>query len=157
MNMHRDKMTNEKNTNLMDDQTTADLTATDLIVEEQIARNITELLKGRAQHLMPEQERRLSNARSMAVNHLAQQQAKLASSHGVSRHGYTLRWFGEHFEHHRFASSALIVAAALLTFFAVQHFGLNNNLENSDAFLLAADLPPEAYADKGFDAWLDSN
>ena len=152
MNMHRDNMTNEKNTNLINDETTADL-----VVEEQIARNITELLKGRAQHLKPEQEQRLFNARSMAVNYLAAQQAKLAGSHGVSQHGQTLRWFGQHFEQHRFASAALIVVVMLLTFFAVQHFGLNNNLENSDAFLLAADLPPEAYADKGFDAWLDSN
>lgn len=152
MNMHRDNMTNEKNTNLMNDEIAADL-----IVEEQIARNITELLKGRAQHLPPEQEQRLSNARSMAVNYLAQQQATLAGDHGVSQHGQTLRWFSQHFEQHRLVSAALIVAVMLLTLFAIQHFGLNNNLENSDAFLLAADLPPEAYADKGFDAWLDSN
>jgi hypothetical protein len=45
----------------------------------------------------------------------------------------------------------------LLTFFAVQQLGSTNNLENSDAFLLASDLPPEAYADKGFDAWIESN
>jgi uncharacterized protein YbjQ (UPF0145 family) len=152
MNMHRDKMTTEKNINLMNDETTADL-----VVEEQIARNITELLKGRAQHLLPEQEQRLSNARSMAVNYLAEQQAQLAVNHDVNQHGHALRWFGQRFDQHRFASSALIVVVMLLTFFAVQHFGLNNNLENSDAFLLAADLPPEAYADKGFDAWLDSN
>lgn len=152
MNMHRDKMTNEKNINLMNDETTADL-----VVEEQIARNITELLKGRAQHLLPEQEQRLSNARSMAVNYLAEQQAQLAVNHGVNQHGHALRWFGQRFDQHRFASSALIIVVMLLTFLAVQHFGLNSNLENSDAFLLAADLPPEAYADKGFDAWLDSN
>ena len=152
MNMHRDKMTTEKNINLMNDETTADL-----VVEEQIARNITELLKGRAQHLLPEQEQRLSSARSMAVNYLAEQQAQLVVNHSVNQHGHVLRWFGQRFDQHRFASSALIVVVMLLTFFAVQHFGLNNNLENSDAFLLAADLPPEAYADKGFDAWLDSN
>ena len=152
MNMHRDNMTNEKNTNLMNDETAADL-----VVEGQIAHNITELLKDRAQHLKPEQEQRLSDARSMAVNYLAAQQVKLAGNHGVSQHGHTLRWFGQHFEQHRLASAALIVVVMLLTLFAVQHFGLNNNLENSDAFLLAADLPPEAYADKGFDAWLDSN
>lgn len=152
MNMHRDNMRNEKITNLMNDETAADW-----VVEGQIASNITELLKDRAQHLKPEQEQRLSDARSMAVNYLAAQQAKLAGNHGVSQHGHTLRWFGQHFEQHRLASAALIVVVMLLTLFAVQHFGLNNNLENSDAFLLAADLPPEAYADKGFDAWLDSN
>ena len=135
----------------------ADKTTVDLIVEEQIARNITELLKDRAQHVSPEQEQRLSMARSMAVNCLAEQQAQLAHSHRVSQHGHALRWFGQHFEQHRLTSAALIIVVMLLTIFAVQHFGLNNNLENSDAFLLASDLPPEAYADKGFDAWLDSN
>ena len=134
-----------------------DQSAADLLVEEQIARNIAELLKDRAQYLNPEQEQHLSAARSMAVNYLAEQQAKLADNHGVSQHGHTLRWFGQHFEQHRLASAALIVVVMLLTVFALQHFGVNNNLENSDAFLLAADLPPEAYADKGFDAWLDSN
>ena len=88
---------------------------------------------------------------------LAEQQAQLAHSHRVSQHGHALRWFGQHFEQHRLTSAALIIVVMLLTIFAVQHFGLNNNLENSDAFLLASDLPPEAYADKGFDAWLDSN
>lgn len=152
MNMHRDDMKNEKNSNWMNDQSTADL-----LVEEQIARNIAELLKDRAQHLPPQQAQHLSDARSMAVNYLAEQQVKAAGNHSVSRHGQTLRWFGQHFEQHRLASAALIVVVMLLTVFALQHFGLNNNLENSDAFLLAADLPPEAYADKGFDAWLDSN
>ena len=152
MNMHKDNMRNEKNTNSMNDQSAADL-----LVEEQIARNIAELLKDRAQYLNPEQEQHLSAARSMAVNYLAEQQAKLAGNHGVSQHGHTLRWFGQHFEQHRLASAALIVVVMLLTVFALQHFGVNNNLENSDAFLLAADLPPEAYADKGFDAWLDAN
>ena len=145
-------MRNEKNTNSMNDQSAADL-----LVEEQIARNIAELLKDRAQYLNPEQEQHLSDARSVAVNYLAEQQAKLAGNHGVSQHGHTLRWFGQHFEQHRLASAALIVVVMLLTVFALQHFGVNNNLENSDAFLLAADLPPEAYADKGFDAWLDAN
>jgi len=34
---------------------------------------------------------------------------------------------------------------------------VSHQMENSDAFLLASDLPPEAYADKGFTAWLDTN
>ena len=96
MNMHRDNMRNEKITNLMNDETAADW-----VVEGQIASNITELLKDRAQHLKPEQEQRLSDARSMAVNYLAAQQAKLAGNHGVSQHGHTLRWFGQHFEQHQ--------------------------------------------------------
>jgi hypothetical protein len=49
----------------------------------------------------------------------------------------------------------LIGIAILFAFFAIQQLDINN-LERSDAFLLASDLPPEAYADQGFDAWLDT-
>lgn len=152
MNRRRDNMTNEKHINLMDDEVTSNL-----VVEDQIARNITELLNDRAQQLKPEQEQRLSAARGLAIDYLSEQQAQLASGNRVSQNGNALRWFGQHLEQHRVTSLALILAVMLLTFFAVQHLSLNNNLENSDAFLLASDLPPEAYADKGFNAWLDSN
>lgn len=156
MNMHKDNMTNEKNNNLMDDNASSNL-----MVEEQIARNIVELLNNRVQHLTVAEEQRLLTARNLAVNRLADLQAQAASDHGINQNGHVLGWFGRHvgqyFEHHRVMSAALVVGAMLLTFFAVQQFGFNNNLENSDAFLLASDLPPEAYADKGFDAWLDTN
>jgi hypothetical protein len=53
-------------------------------------------------------------------------------------------------------SAAMLAGVMMLTFFVTQQFGFNNNLENSDAFLLASELPPEAFADKGFDTWLES-
>ncbi len=156
MNMHKDNMTNEKNINLMDDNVSSNL-----VVEEQIARNIVELLNNRAQHLSLAEEQSLLAARNLAVNRLVGLQAQAVSDHGINQSGHVLGWFGRHvgqyFEQHRVMSAALVVGAMLLTFFAVQQFGFNNNLENSDAFLLASDLPPEAYADKGFDAWLDTN
>ena len=155
MNMHKDNMTNRKNTDLIDDNVIPDSQ-----MEEQIARGISDLLNIRAQHLKPEQEQRLSAARNAAVNHLAEQQAQYSSGNQIAGHSHVLRWFGhagQNFEQHRVASAALLVAVMLLTFFAVQQLGSTNNLENSDAFLLASDLPPEAYADKGFDAWIESN
>lgn len=156
MNMHKDNMTNEKNINLMDDNASSNL-----VVEEQIARNIVELLSDRAQRISSAEEQRLLAARNLAVNRLVDLQAQAISEHGINQSGHVLGWFGRHagqyFEQHRIMSAALVVGAMLLTFFAVQQFGFNNNLENSDAFLLASDLPPEAYADKGFDAWLDTN
>jgi hypothetical protein len=155
MNMHKDNMTNRKNTNLMDENAILDP-----MMEEQIARGISDLLNNRAQHLKPEHEQRLSAARNAAVNHLAELQAQYGASNNVTGHGHVLSWFGhagQNFEQHRVASTALLVAVMLLTFFAVQQFGSTSNLENSDAFLLASDLPPEAYADKGFDAWIESN
>jgi hypothetical protein len=44
--------------------------------------------------------------------------------------------------------------AAILTFFALQHNAINTPVDG-DALLLASELPPEAYVDKGFDAWLE--
>jgi uncharacterized protein YbjQ (UPF0145 family) len=156
MNMQQNNMTNGKNINSVDDSMISDP-----VMEAQIARGISDLLKDRAQHLSPEQEQRLSAARDAAVSYLAERQAQHSTDSQISGHGHVLRWFGHHvgqnFEQHRVASTVLLVSVMLLTFFAVQQFGFNNNLENSDAFLLASDLPPEAYADKGFDAWIESN
>lgn len=155
MNMHKDNMINRKNTDLIDDNAIPDP-----VMEGQIARGISDLLNNRAQHLKPEQEQRLSAARMAAVTYLAEQQAQYSTGSHISGNGHVLRWFGhlgQNFEQHRVASAALLVAVMLLTFFAVQQFGTTHNLENSDAFLLASDLPPEAYADKGFDAWIESN
>lgn len=127
--------------------------ASDAMVEAQIAHNIVNLLDNRAQQLSSAEELRLSSARSLAVNQLAQLQAQASSHVGINQSGSVLQWFG----HHRVTSVTLFIGAMLIAMFAIQQFGLNHNLENSDAFLLASDLPPEAYADKGFNTWVDSN
>ena len=155
MNMHKDNMTDRKNTDLIDDSVISDP-----VMEAQIARSISDLLNNRAQHLEAGQAQRLSEARNAAVHYLTEQQAQYNTGSQTARHGHVLRWcghVGQNVEQHRVASTALVLVVMLLTFFAVQQFGSNHNLENSDAFLLASDLPPEAYADKGFDAWIESN
>ena len=123
------------------------------VSEEQIAHCITDLLTDHAQHVTAVTAQRLLNARNLAVSQLAAQQTQ-----AIHQNGNVLQLFGDHVGHyvghHRVMSAALVVVAMLLTFFAIQQLGFNNNLENSDAFLLASDLPPEAYADKGFDTWL---
>lgn len=127
--------------------------------ENQIAQSIANLLDKRAQHVNAEHAQRLLEARTMAVHHLTSTQTQFA--HGVHHNGHALQWFGSrfghYFEQHRIFSVLLLVSVMLLTVYAVQQFGFQHNIENSDAFLLASDLPPEAYADKGFNAWLDTN
>lgn len=123
----------------------------DALVEEQIAHHIADILDGRARHLAPDVTQRLSAARSAAVTQLTQLQA--VSHHGIHHDGNVLQWFG----HHRVTSAALIIGAMLIAIIAVQYVNLNHNIEHSDAFLLASDLPPEAYADKGFNAWVGSD
>lgn len=126
--------------------------------EAQVAQNVIHLLNDNAQHLSPALTQRLSDARHLAVNHLANTQT--ANHPIVNGSGNALHWIGNNlknfFGNHRAMSGAMMAGVMLLTFFVVQEFNFDNNLENSDAFLLASDLPPEAYADKGFDKWLVS-
>lgn len=131
-----------KNTN--DIQLTGHLTT-----DEQLAQVSARMLNDNAQHLNAVTLQRLSDARGLAVG-------KLAASQGVSQSGNVLQWIGSSFEHHRLMSAAIVAIAMLLTFLAAQKYNTDNNLENSDAFLLASELPPEAFADKGFDTWLVS-
>jgi hypothetical protein len=148
MKTYKEDMTHEKNHNVIADE----------MVEQQVARHMTDLLNDRAQRLTLHQQEHLQTAREEAVNYLAQKQALLQHSAGVAAHGNVLRWFGSHFgQQHRTASAVLVVLTMLFTFLTIQKLEQNNQIENSDAFLLASELPPEAYADKGFDAWLDSN
>lgn len=124
-----------------------------LSADEQLAHTVAGLLNDNAQHLNAQTLQRLSDARGLAVN-------QFATSQGFSQNGNVLQWlgngFGDYFEHHRLMFTAIIVGAMLLTFFVAQKFNADNNLNNSDAFLLASELPPEAFADKGFDTWLVS-
>jgi hypothetical protein len=149
MNTNENKTEKVNDSHLMNDA--------QLMVEAQIANHIVDLLDHRVQQLTPVEVQRLSAARSLAVSQLTSLQTQAASHHGVNQSGHVLQWFGDHVGQHKMLSSALLVAAMLLAFFVAQQFSFTHNLENSDAFLLASDLPPEAYADKGFNAWLDSN
>jgi uncharacterized membrane protein len=121
--------------------------------DDQVARVAARLLNENAQHLNAVTLRRLSDARGMAVN-------KLTAIQGVNQSGNLLQMighgFGSYIEHHRMLSAVIIVIAMMLTFYATQRLSADNSLENSDAFLLASELPPEAFADKGFDTWLVS-
>lgn len=152
MSSHKDNTSNTKHTHDISDNATENL-----IVEEQIARNIVELLNDRVKNLTMAEEQRLSTARKQAVNQLANIQSQLNSNNGINHSGNVLQWFGHYVGQHKVISTALVVGAMLLAFFALQQLELNNNLESSDAFLLASELPPEAYADKGFDTWLSTN
>lgn len=124
-----------------------------LTTDEQVAKMAASLLNDHAQHLNAVTLQRLSQARGIAVG-------KFEASQGLNQSGNVLQWaghgFGGYFEQHRLISAAIIVSVMLLTFFAVQKFNKDKSLENSDAFLLASELPPEAFADKGFDTWLVS-
>ena len=112
---------------------------------------VVDILNSHSQHLTAVTTKRLSVARSLAVNQLANQQTNM-----WQQNGNVLQWFGQQFTQHLAMSGAMLAGVMMLTFFVAQQLSYDNNLENSDAFLLASDLPPEAFADKGFDTWLVS-
>ena len=127
-----------------------------LMTEEQMAVDLAELLNENAQQLTVQTTQRLVMARRLAVSQLVRQQAQTHI-----HNGNVLRWLGhelgDYWQQHRNMSAALIFLVMALTFFAAQQFQVDSSLQASDAFLLASDLPPEAYADKGFDTWLEAN
>jgi len=125
-----------------------------LIADEQLASTVAHLLNDNAQHLNAVTLKRLNAGRDLAVSQLAVRQTQVTQ--GVNRSGNVLHWLGHGFEQHRMMSITVIAVAMLLGFFAIQQFSLYNNLKHSDAFLLASELPPEAFADKGFNTWLVS-
>lgn len=55
-------------------------------------------------------------------------------------------------EHHRIVSAGFVLTAIIVGFVIMQVLSSN---ESSDAFLLSADLPPEAFVDRGFEPTLN--
>jgi hypothetical protein len=103
------------------------------------------LLKENSEALDMRTQARLEKARHAAVRHAEGVQHAHAS-------GNVLQLASHYCSQHR--AMTTMFAIMIATFFAVQLLGVNDNLEQSDAYLLAAELPPEAFADKGFNAWL---
>ncbi|MEY3883280.1 MAG: hypothetical protein RIS87_148 [Pseudomonadota bacterium] len=141
--------TNENHKNKMNAEVDPVFSVENQLSDADVAHYVVDLLDDHAQHLTAVTAKRLLVARNLAVRQMVDSQA-------VQSGGHTLAWFGDQLERHRTVSAAIILCAILLAFYTAQQFGWNANLEDSDAFLLASDLPPEAYADKGFDTWLVS-
>lgn len=111
------------------------------------AKQIAGLLNAHANRLSMRTLKQLENGRARAVKAHAQQLAG-ASVNADGTLGHLSAWAA----HHRFAASSLVLATIISSFVVLQ--SLNNN-ESSDAFLLGAELPPEAFVDKGFEPSLN--
>jgi hypothetical protein len=95
---------------------------------------------------------RLAKARHQAVSTLVQRQ----SAQPIEGAGGALRLFSDYAHNHRgMMSTALVCSAVFVAFLLTQQLSRQDSLEQGDGFLLASDLPPEAYLDKGFDVWLE--
>lgn len=122
--------------------------------EQDKAKEIIDLLNEGTSRLDRKVLDRLYTARTQAVGRLVERR-QLAARQEADGVGHVLRLTGDYFQEHRIAASAFIVIAATLLVFAMsQHLTTKSSAEFGDAFLLGAELPPEAFVDKGFDAWL---
>lgn len=64
------------------------------------------------------------------------------------------KFVATYFHEHRLQASMLALLGMVLGTFILLQGIQNHEPVGADALLLASDLPPEAYADKGFDTWL---
>ena len=118
----------------------ADHTQDNLLLDLQ-AKQIASQLNEQASRLSMTTIKQLENARECAV--AAHQHAAGVNMHANGTLSQTFSWA----EHHRVATAGMLLVAITAGFLLMQSM---NKTENSDAFLLSADLPPEAFVDKGF-------
>ncbi|MES2547871.1 MAG: DUF3619 family protein [Pseudomonadota bacterium] len=113
------------------------------------AKQIAGLLDTHADRLSMRTLQQLENSRELAVKTHAQQLAGVAvNQDGTISHLFS--WA----DHHRVASTGLLLGAIIAGFVLMQTLGQKN--EHGDAFLLGADLPPEAFVDRGFEPLLNN-
>ena len=112
------------------------------------AKQIAGLLDAHANRLSMRILKQLENGRARAI------QAHVQQVSGVSvNHDGTLSNMSSWVEHHRLATASIVLAAILAGFVGMQSL---KHQESSDAFLLSADLPPEAFVDRGFEPSLNN-
>ena len=112
-------------------------------------KQIAGLLDAHAKRLSMRSLKQLEIGRARAVKAHAQQVSGAlinANQDGTLNGVYA--WA----QHHRVASTGLILCAIIVGLVMLQAFGQQ---QASDAYLLGADLPPEAFVDRGFEPSLN--
>lgn len=122
--------------------------------EELFARQICHVLDRSTQNLDHEIAERLRAARERALQH---QRVAIHETTVASADGAVLLGSGE--ERHPLRTALAMLALLLGVALAYVWNGYNQASENEaiDSALLADDLPPHAYLDKGFQAWLEKD
>lgn len=121
-----------------------------LPTEAEQGKAIAGLLDSRAQQLSMRTLKRLEDSRSLAVQRHAN---RYAAGYDVNQNG-TLRHWLSWSQHPKLISMGVLCAALVVGLTLTHHLSQQN--ENSDAFLLGAELPPEAFVDRGFEPWLNA-
>lgn len=119
--------------------------------ERDTAEKIVKLLDESAAALDHKVVDRLHQARMKAVATLSERRQSAVAVGG----GGVLQLLGGYIERHRIVMPAVMLcSAAAVAFVLAQQMVMPVAAEQGDAYLLAAELPPEAFLDKGFDTWV---
>lgn len=122
--------------------------------EEQFARQICHVLELSTENLDHAIAERLRAARERALQH---QLVTLASPAIVGTGGTALLGSDEAKHPLRTALAILALLLGVSLSYYWNGFSQANENEAIDSALLADDLPPNAYLDKGFQAWLEKD
>lgn len=105
-------------------------------------KQIASLLDTHANRLSMRTLQQLENGRARAVKAHSQRIAG-----GSVNHDGTMTSIFSWAEHHRLGAMGMLMGAIIIGVLFAKMLDTN---ENSDAFLLGAELPPEAFVDQGF-------
>lgn len=119
---------------------------------QKIAQRIATLLNEQALNVDAKTASKLNYARQQAVANMA-----MPSSRAVVSQNGVLQLFGDYWHQHRFLMMLLMCGLCLVGLLTIQNIANQDISEQSDAYLLASDLPPEAYLNEGFGTWLSEN
>lgn len=115
------------------------------------AKQIAGLLDAHSRRLSMRMLKQLENGRDRALK-VHTQRISGVSLNRAGTLSISLSGISTWAEHHRIASTGLVLGVIIMGFVMMQSMGQR---ESSDAFLLGSDLPPEAFVDRGFEPSLN--
>ena len=115
------------------------------------AKQIAGLLDAHSRRLSMRMLKQLENGRERALK-VHTQRISGVSLNRAGTLSISLSGISTWAEHHRIASTGLVLGVIVMGFVMMQSMGQR---EYSDAFLLGSDLPPEAFVDRGFEPSLN--
>lgn len=121
--------------------------------EQEFAKKIVEALEADVDSIAPATAARLQAARQKAVAAMAEPQRAVVEHPALAGFGRVVDF--SHHAGYRFWLPVLVLLAVLMAMLGSMT-SRNNEPIDTDALLLASDLPPEAFADKEFVAWLET-
>ena len=120
--------------------------------DEEIAKRIASLLDEHALNMDTKVAAKLSYARQQALANMAGSPSRLS----ISQNG-VLRLLGGYWHQHRLLMTMLMCGLGIIALLTIHNLTNQEAAEQGDAYLLASDLPPEAYLNEGFGTWLSEN